>query len=120
MAHDRDAAAHAKLMDSVMAATPSLECQRADADNQWTMQNQQQLYRFHFNELTTQIYQLKRQLNATQMELMEQMRISRDLSVSNSDFVPFDRCTRCDYAMNDRFNVLLPSVFSTHASPRTE
>lgn len=101
MTRDRDAAAHAKMMNSVMAATPSFECQRAVADKQWTMQNQQQLYRFHFNELTTQIYQLKRQLNATQMELMEQMRISHDLSVSNFDFVPFERC---GHAMN-RFNV---------------
>lgn len=46
------------------------------------MRNQQQLYRFHFNELTAQIHQLKRQLNDTRMELMDQMKISHDLSVN--------------------------------------
>lgn len=83
----RDTCAHAKQVTSMAtsqctASTFPLECKRIVVDDQWTMQNQQQLYRFHFNELTAQIHQLKRQLNATQMELMEQMKISHDLSVN--------------------------------------
>lgn len=84
----RDATEHAKQIAS-MAATSQcttsynpFDCHRKFiGDQQWTMRDQEQLYRFNFNELTEQIHQLKRQLNATKMELMEQMKIGHDLFV---------------------------------------
>lgn len=80
----RDATAHAKQMASIATSHNPFHCHRGIAgDQQWTMtmREQEQLYRFNFNELTEQIHQLKRQLNATQMKLMEQMKIGHDLSV---------------------------------------
>lgn len=85
-ATDATDSAHAKEMaleemKSHCTASQQSPFDHGDFGDQWTMQNQQQLYRFHFNELSAQIHQLKRQLHATQTELLEQLEISRDLSV---------------------------------------
>lgn len=83
---DRDTTVSAKHL----TAAP-LDFNRAVVGDKWTAKNQQQLYRLHFNELTARIHQLKHQLNATQLELMEQMKISHDLSVNY--FISFVRRT---------------------------
>lgn len=80
----RDATASARHL-----AVAPLDLNRAVVGDTLTAQNQQQFYRFHFNELTARIHQLKHQLNATQLELMEQMKISHDLSVNY--FISFVR-----------------------------
>lgn len=80
----RDTTAHAKSVKTTakQCHASSLDYHRAVVCDEWTVRNQQQLYRFHFNELTAQIHHLKRQLNVTQIELMDQMKISHDLSVN--------------------------------------
>lgn len=49
--------------------------------NELALHTQQQLFRFHFNEFTDQIQQLKRQLNEKETELIAQRRQFTELMV---------------------------------------